>query len=404
MIIVQKFGGTSLMNSKQQEDIAKKVKEELSKDNNRKMVIVVSAMGRKGEPYATDTLLSLLDHYKDTTLDKKDLLMSCGETISASVLGSFLDKLGIKNKVLTGWNAGIITDSNFSNASIKAVDTEFIEECLENYPVVVVTGFQGKSSEGELTTLGRGGSDVTAVALGIALKAEYVEIYTDVEGIMTADPRVVPDAQIIEEITYQEVFHMANDGAKVIHPRAVEMAMHNDIDLWVKSMESQTKGTKITHHDVKGKKWEIDRFITGVTSIDKLTHFRIYTEKNNSQKDLQLLEALACKGISLDLISITPCIKAFVVEEKHTYLVIKVVEEFNLHYEYIEDCTKVTVIGVAMKGKPGVMAKILHPLTQVDIPIIQTSDSHINISLLVEKKYSEKSVNALHKYLITKKS
>ena len=321
------------------------------------------------------------------------------------ILGSYLERIGIKNKVLTGWNLGIITDSNHGFANIKDVNTDLIKDAFTNHKVVVVTGFQGISRDGHLTTLGRGGSDITAVALGIALKAKCIEIYTDVEGIMTADPRVVPEARIIEELSYQEVFHMANDGAKVIHPRAVEMAMQNDVDLWIKSMSSIKRGTLVTHHDSEKKdKWEVDRFITGITSIDNLSHFKIFTEKTHSMKELELFQVLASKGVSLDLISITPFIKAFVVEDKNTEVVKKVVEEFKLKFECINHCTKVTIIGVSMKGKPGVMASILQPLIQADIPIIQTSDSHINISLLMESKYSEESLNVLHSNLITNKT
>ncbi|SES77887.1 aspartate kinase [Anaerobranca gottschalkii] len=400
MIIVQKFGGTSLATSEQREMIVKKIAAQIAQNPQTKFLVVVSAMGRKGAPYATDTLLGLIDK-KKTSKDKQDILLSCGEIISAAILGSNFDRFSIKAKIVTGWNMGIFTDDNFTDAKIKKIDTTRIENYFKEYSVVIATGFQGITEEGEITTLGRGGSDITAVALGIALNAKDIEIYTDVEGIMTADPRVVPEAKIINEITYQEVFNLAHDGAKVIHPRAVEIAMQHDVNLWIKSLASQHIGTLITHHDQSSKdKWELSRIITGIANIDGLTHFKINTNNYELQKDYDLLDKLAAKGISLDLISISPYTKAFVVKGNETETVIQILKAAEVDFEYTENCTKITVVGVAMKGKPGVMAKILQPLVELNVPIIQTADSHINISILVESKYATDCIKALHNHLI----
>lgn len=400
MIIVQKFGGTSLGTQQQRDLITNKIIKQIANTPNYKLLIVVSAIGRAGAPYATDTLLSLIDRNR-TSKEKQDLLLSCGEIISASLLGSNLDSKGIKCKIITGWNMGLITDENFTDAKIKKIDTERILKYFEEYSVIIATGFQGVTEKGEITTLGRGGSDVTAVALGIALEAKKIEIYTDVEGIMTADPSIVPDAKIIREITYQEIFNLAHDGAKVIHPRAVEIAMQHGVNLWIKSLMSHTSGTLVTHHETSPKdKWELTRVITGIANIDKLTHFKIPSANFNPRQDLNLLEKLAYRGVSLDLISITPTDKAFVVTEDSKDLVIKTIEEFNLEYQCIDKCSKITVVGAAMRGKPGIMAKILQPLAQLNIPIIQTADSHINISILVESKYAKECINVLHKKII----
>lgn len=400
MIIVQKFGGTSLATPEQRNLITKKITESIANSPSNKFLVVVSAMGRKGSPYATDTFLSLIDRNR-TTKDKQDLLLSCGEIISAALLGSSFDKNGIKSKVVTGWNMGLYTDENFSDAKIKRIDAGKIAKYFEQHSVIIATGFQGLTESGEITTLGRGGSDVTAVALGIALEAKDIEIYTDVEGIMTADPRLVPDAKTINEISYQEVFNLAHDGAKVIHPRAVEIAMQHDVNLWIKSLASHTSGTLVTHHETSVKdKWELTRIITGIANIDDLTHFVITSEEFNPKKDLDLLDKLAYRGVSLDMISITPMTKAFVVKDSSKDIVIRTIEEFGLSYKFTDNCSKITVVGAAMKGKPGVMAKILEPLASLKIPIIQTADSHINISILVECRYVKECVNVLHKKLI----
>ena len=243
-IVIQKFGGTSVASEDGRQHVIGKIKKALAA--GRTPVVAVSAMGRKGSPYATDTLLGLTGQAGRPEMKRNmDLLLSCGELISAVVLADELTAEGLKAAVLTGAQAGIITDGNHNDARIIDLRPEGIKKHLEAGEVVIVTGFQGVTEDGEVTTLGRGGSDTTAAALGVALDAEAIEIYTDVEGIMTADPRIVPDAKILDSITYNELCNLAYLGAKVVHPRAVEMAMTKQIPLWVRSTFSEHRGTLV---------------------------------------------------------------------------------------------------------------------------------------------------------------
>jgi aspartate kinase len=233
-ILVQKFGGTSVESYEKMNKVCEII--EKYKDNGHDLVIVVSAMGRKGAPYATDTLIQLCKQVNEHVSKRElDLIMSCGEIISGTLLVNILKSKKINSILLTGAQAGIITNGKYGDSSVLNVNPHRIKEELEKDNVVVVTGFQGITENGEITTLGRGGSDTSAVIVGAGLSAEIVEIYTDVDGIMTADPRIEPDAKVINSINYDEVFQMAEKGAKVIHPRAVEIAKNNNIILKIKN-------------------------------------------------------------------------------------------------------------------------------------------------------------------------
>ncbi|OOL11806.1 aspartate kinase [Bacillus cereus] len=242
-IIVQKFGGTSVRDENGRKHALHHIKKSL--DAGYKVVTVVSAMGRKGEPYATDTLLSLVNQEESHISNREqDLLLSCGELISAIVFSNMLNENGIKAAALNGAQAGFITNDDFTNAKIIEMNCDRIHEELADVDVIVVTGFQGQTKKGDTTTLGRGGSDTSASALGVALHAEYIDIFTDVEGVMTADPRIVKDARHLQTVTYNEICNMAYQGAKVVHPRAVEIAMHAKVPLRVRSTYSDSEGTK----------------------------------------------------------------------------------------------------------------------------------------------------------------
>ena len=232
-ILVQKFGGTSLATDEARRFVLRHIERE--RDQTRGLVVVVSAMGRKGDPYATDTLLSLLPgNGNSLPARERDMLLGCGETISAALLCGLLNARSIPAVALTGGGAGVITDNQFGRARILEIRPEPILQALQAGQVVIVTGFQGITEKGELTTLGRGGSDTSATALGAALKAERVDIYTDVNGILTADPRIVEDARPLSVVGYAEICNMARQGAKVIHPRAVEIAQQARIPLRVR--------------------------------------------------------------------------------------------------------------------------------------------------------------------------
>ncbi|WP_353894479.1 aspartate kinase [Proteinivorax hydrogeniformans] len=398
MIKIQKYGGTSVAFADQRRKIAKRIVENINKEPQQKIVVVVSAMGRKGSPYATDTLLSLIQDYSNISNSKVDQLMSCGEAISAVMLAAEIESLGQECELLSGWNVGIITDDNFTDANILGVDTKNIEKAFERSPVVVVTGFQGLAKSNKITTLGRGGSDTTAVALGAALRAETVEIYTDVDGVMTADPKVVTNPRKIKEISYEEIFEMANAGAKVVHPRAVELAQSSSLPLHIKS-SSDGEGTVIRDARSIGPIKERN-LITGIAEIGNLVQVNVFFSKEDKELELKLFKQIAKAGISIDLINISPYTKTFTIKSQSKENLITLLESLDLRYSLEEDCTKITVVGVKMQGKPGVLSEVLEPLCADKIPILQTADSHINISILVKSFHARKSVSLLHSALI----
>lgn len=249
-IIVQKFGGTSVATPQAREALLKQVKK--CKDEGNDVVVVVSALGRKGDPYATDTLISLLEEISPNIYpEKKDLMMSCGEIISCSLVSHLLDSNGIPSESLTGFQAGILTNNNFNNSEILDIDTTVIEKHLKDNKVVVIAGFQGATIDEYITTLGRGGSDTAAVAIGGYLKADRVDIFTDVPGIAKVDPRVVPSAPYLSSISYNDMYKLAYHGAKVIHPRAVMTAQNFNIPVRVRSTFSDGLGTLISDEKTK---------------------------------------------------------------------------------------------------------------------------------------------------------
>lgn len=247
-IIIQKFGGTSLRNAEGLEFLLSHVKK--SKDDGNDLVLVVSSMGRKEEPYATDTLIGLLEQF-DTNIDpkKKDLIMSCGEIISSTIVAHFLDANGIPAVPLTGFQAGILTDSNFNQAEILDMNIKPILKHLEDNKVVVVAGFQGITSNGEITTLGRGGSDITAVVLGSFLGAKRVDIFTDVKGVAVIDPKIIPFTQYLDNISYSSMYSLATNGAKVIHPKAILAGEKYNIPIHICGTFGYSKCTIISEYE-----------------------------------------------------------------------------------------------------------------------------------------------------------
>jgi len=392
-IVVQKFGGTSVSTEENRQQVINKVKNAIKEGYSP--VLVVSAMGRKGQPYATDTLLSLIDDkFKNTNKLAKDLLMCCGEIISSVVMSDDLYNAGIDAVPLTGGQAGILTDNNFNDATCVEVKPKKILELVSQGRVPVVTGFQGVSENGYLTTLGRGGSDTTASILGVALKAEAIEIYTDVDGIMTADPRVVENANLIDVISYYEVFQLAEKGATVIHPKAVEVAMEGNIPILIKNTMSDCKGTLINNFGDKSN----DRIMTGITSQKNRIQVSITAAENQgNSKYKNVLDLLAANKISLDLINIFPSEQIFTVNQADKETLENILNSASLKYTLIENCSKIAVIGSKMKGIPGVMAKIIKALSDNNIEVLQTADSHMTIWCLVHSKDEKESINVLHK-------
>lgn len=397
-IIVQKFGGTSVASPEVRELVLHKVQQ--AREQGLSPVVVVSAMGRKGAPYATDTLIGIAQSAcKQIAARELDQIMYCGEMISAVVMAGTLQAAGMDAVMLTGGNAGIVTDANFNNARILKSDPARIICLLRQGKVPVVCGFQGMTNEGEFTTLGRGGSDTTASVLGAALNAELVEIYTDVDGIMTADPRIVDNARILECISYAEVCQLAHQGAKVIHPRAVEIAMQKNIPLVVKSTFSDAPGTLITNiaREDASNAVVIDRVATGVTYLTNLVQIKVQlAETMAGDTSYKVFKTLADSDISVDLINVHPGQIMFTINADHMDKAAEQLEQQGYHIEVLENCAKVSVVGGGMREVPGVMASFIEALTNNKIAILQTVDSHTSISALVPQNDVGAAVKSLH--------
>lgn len=399
--LVQKFGGTSLVTGELREQVANKVI--AVKEEGYTPVVVVSAMGRSGDPFATDTLIkSVRDEYRDIEIREMDLLMSCGEIIAGVMMAATLQKKGHAAVCLTGAQAGILTDEAFSDARIMKVKPDRIIKNAKEGKIVVVTGFQGMTEDGEVTTLGRGGSDTTAAALGVALDAAYVDIYTDVEGIMAADPRIVEEARPREVVTYDEICQLAHEGAKVVHPRAVEIVMQKNIPMRVKCTFTDGPGTLVTSTgEVNKGTIDItrDRTITGITQIPGLTQFKVPVDNNEEglKQKRRLFKGLALAGISLDFINVYPGMVVFTVKDEARQKTAQVLENTGFNAEVTPGCAKVAAVGAGMTGVPGVMASIVEALTREDIQILQSSDSYTTIWVLVKREDMEKSVRALYR-------
>lgn len=392
-ILVQKFGGTSMATAESRQYVLHHILE--AKDRGQGVVAVVSAMGRKGAPYATDTLLSLgLESCGQLPPREKDMLLSCGETISAAILAGEITSAGYPARALTGGQAGILTDTQYGSADCLFVDTAQLLSLLKDGIIPVVAGFQGATREGDITTLGRGASDYTAALLAAALKAEGVEIYTDVDGIMTADPRVVADARVLPAISYSEVFQLADQGAAVIHPRAVEAAMRGNIPMVIRNTLTDLPGTRIAAETLYGTE-ETESIITSITLMKGRS--QLTCPASEAGKIEELLSRLADRGISIDLINIFPEKVVFTIEASNLASASVLCGELNLVPSVWEACTKVSCVGHRMRGVPGVMARIAMALRKADIPILQTADSHMTISCLVPAEDGPRAVEVLHR-------
>lgn len=391
-IIIQKFGGTSVSTTERRKLAVSKIKKAIS--DGYSPVVVVSAMGRKGDSYSTDTLLSLIDDdFKLNNKSSQDLLMCCGEIISSVVMCNELFSEGINAIPLTGGQAGIITNDDYTDAQFIDIDTSKVISIIKKGKVPVITGFQGVTKDGFLTTLGRGGSDTSACILGVALKAKQIDIYTDVDGIMTADPRIVKDASLINEITYNEVFQLADQGAKVIHPKAVNLAKKANIPLFIKNTMNDCRGTLIKDTISEQEK----RFISGITHLSNRIQVRVRLSENKNLSGYRnLLDILAKNKISLDLINIFPAHQIFTIDSAEKEKLDKILCENNINYTLVEDCSTIAVIGVGMVGVPGVMARIINTLADNDIEVLQTTDSNMTIWCLIKTKKLKEAINLLH--------
>ena len=388
-IIVQKFGGTSLNSDEIRTKAINKVLGALKRGYNP--VVVVSAMGRRDDAYSTDALLNLNSNKKIKNRQIDDLLMCSGEIISSAVFSLDLINNNIKSLPLTAFQAGIVTDDNFKDAVIKNIDCTNILNLIEQGYVPVITGFQGITEEGYYTTLGRGGSDTTAIALGVSLKAKYVEIFTDVNGVMTADPKLVKDAHKIEQIDYDELFQLADQGAKVINARAIEIAKKNSLLVYIRNTFSSDEGTLISSNITSELKP-----VTSITSIGNRIQVVISMNNKNFEYDKLLLE-IASRGVSLDLINISIDRIMFTIDSDLGDRLLNILSKYDIDYEICKECSKISVIGIGMKGVPGIMARIITSLNKENIDILQTADSYMTIWCLVKTHNLERALNLLHK-------
>ncbi len=397
-IIVQKFGGTSVATLSLRQEVVNRVKEARAK--GYKPVVVVSAMGRAGDPYATDTLKGLMAACGSQSSRDMDMIMSCGEIISAVVMSSTLCAEGIPSLALTGGQAGMITDGNYGDAQVVDFHPDRLLAHLRNDEVAVVAGFQGATHYGEINTMGRGGSDTSAVIIGAGLGAELVEIYTDVSGIMTADPKLVSNARIIDHLTYNEVCQLAYEGAKVIHPRAVEVAMQHNVSLVVKHLIKGEEGTIISSEAASVGEYRYahreTRIITGIAHMPGLVQVTVGMDADDADLELQMFNQLAESRISIDLISIFPERKNFTIKEDDLPDTEVIVKKLGLKCSLQANCAKVSVVGLGMRNIPGVMAEVIKALKERSIRILQTGDSNITISLLIREEDLSEAIRTLH--------
>ncbi|WP_152803666.1 aspartate kinase [Alkalibaculum sporogenes] len=385
-LIIQKYGGTSVNSIQLRDKIVDNLKK--ARESGYISVIVVSAMGREGEHYSTDSLIKLISPIHNNTRNM-DMLLSCGEIISATVLTAHLIDHGFDAIALTGGQAGIITDNHYGESTILDVNVNYLKELISMGKVPVVAGFQGINASGEITTLGRGGSDTSAVLLGIALKAKEIEIFTDVDGIMTADPKLVPNANLIRQIAYDEVFQLSQYGAKVIHPRAVDLAMKENIPIKVYNTSKYRENSGTT---INSKCTEVNSIVTAIAHEDSKTQWNLEMISTNNQVFIEM----ANNFISIDMINIFKDKSIFITHSTHKHKIIDILIQNNISYTMVEDCTKITIIGSKIRGVPGVMSKVINSL-QEKHDILQTSDSHTTISILVKSKYAKEAITLLHK-------
>ncbi len=389
-IIVQKFGGTSVAaEDGRTKAVAKIIK---AKEEGFSVVVVVSAMGRKGEPYATDTLIQLVKSIDlDVSPRELDLLISCGEIISTVVMAQTLEKHGHPAVALSGGQAGIVTDNNYGEAQILGINPENMLQHLGEGKIVIVAGFQGITAGGDITTLGRGGSDTTATALGSALDAEIVEIYTDVDGVMTVDPRIIPEAKILRELSYQEICEMANHGAKVVHPRAVAIARDKKVPVKVKSTFSEDGGTLISD----GKS---SRIITGIAHQTGLGRVLVKPKSGSlsSEDSVKVFKVLAEAGISVDMNSVSAGQVSFIVKQETLGKVGDLLLPLGFQVELLPHCGKIALIGVGMQDVPGIMVRVVETLHKQHLKLLQTVDSEITISCLIPEDEVAQAIKVLY--------
>ena len=394
-LIVQKFGGTSVRDAERVMNVAKIVTDTYAKGND--VVVVVSAQGD-----FTDVLVAKQEEINpNASRREKDMLLAAGEQISIALLAMAIEKLGYHAVSLLGWQAGFETSSAHTSARIKRVDPSRIKAALDKRNIVIVAGFQGLSRFGDITTLGRGGSDTSAVAIAAAMHADLCQIYTDVEGVFTADPRKVPNATKLKEISYDEMLELATLGAQVLNNRSVEMAKKYNIELEVLSSLTRAPGTI-----VKEKTRLEKMLISGVAKDTEVARISVMGVPNNPGLAFKMFSKLSKKGINIDIIlqSIGHDGKkdiSFTVAKERGQEAVDALKDYMLDLGakeilYDDNVAKISIVGAGMESHAGVATKMFEALYDAQINIQMISTSEIKVSVLIDAKYADKAVAAIH--------
>ncbi|MBC1945664.1 aspartate kinase [Listeria booriae] len=394
--VVLKFGGTSVGTIEKIKKTADQAIREFKKGNQ--VVVVVSAMGK-----STDRLVDMALEISDNPSKREmDMLLSTGEQVTISLLSMALHEKNYEAVSYTGWQAGITTEPIASNARILDIDTETIQDALTQGKIVIVAGFQGISADREITTLGRGGSDTTAVALAAALEADKCSICTDVVGVFTTDPRYIKNARKLNQVTYDEMLELANLGAGVLHPRAVEYAKNYRIPLEVRASHEDEAGTMIEEEMTM----ENTKVVRGIAFEDKITRVTIHWDKKENMRVSKVFTTLAEHNIDVDIIiqGITGLGHgnlSFTIKTKALLETLAVLEEHQetLQYAKLEseqNLAKVSIVGSGMVSNPGVAAHMFEALTDNDIAIKMISTSEIKVSTVVDEKKMIRAAQVLH--------
>ncbi len=394
MLIVQKYGGTSVGSLERIENVANRIAKTKSQGNS--LVVVVSAMS--GE---TNKLIEYAHHFSKTPSKREmDILLSSGERVTASLLAIALQEMGYKAKAMTGRQAGIRTDNSHTYARIESIDTAFINSCLEEDNIVIVAGFQGINNNGDVTTLGRGGSDLSAVALAGALRADACEIYSDVDGVYTTDPRIEPKAKKLNTISYDEMLELSSLGAKVLQNRSVELAKKMGVKIIAKSSFSDGAGTIITQESE-----QMEAVLVSGIALDK-NQARVSLRDVVDRPGIaaEIFNKLADEQINVDMIIQNASKEettnlGFTVPYSELEGAKKVIDTFNHDIggaDYDENVCKVSIVGVGMKSHSGIAAKAFSAMADNNINIEMISTSEIKISMIIDEKYGELAVRVLH--------
>lgn len=395
MLIVKKFGGTSVADKERIYNVARRCIEDYKAGHD--VVVVLSAMGK-----TTDELIALANSVNPKAKQREmDMLLTTGEQVSVSLMAMALQAMDVPAVSLNAFQVRMHSTSRYGNARFKRVDTERIQHELDSRKIVIVTGFQGVNKYDDITTLGRGGSDTTAVALAAVLHADKCEIYTDVDGIYTADPRVVKNARKLDSISYDEMLELASLGAKVLHNRSVEMAKKYNVELVVRSSMNETEGTVVKEVANVEK-----LLVTGVAADKNTARISVIGVEDKPGVAFRIFDVLAKKGINVDIILQSVGREgtkdiSFTVAEADLEAAIAILEENKERLTirdilWNEHVAKLSVVGAGMMINPGVAAKMFESLYNSRININMISTSEIRITVLIDEKDIDKAMNAVH--------